>query len=201
MKSFIKDIKSKWFFYIPLAILIIVLQCFALDAVTKPEKEEKVSMFLTCNSCDEMLSVSINEDLPDDIRTFDLGIFSQDNVFYGPYFNTYGKDSDMVVLTQRFSDICECDKYFMPLNEDVIRSYFGDVEFFYYQSIPYGIKIFDKDTKEGMATDRIEYCKEGEEENVYLFFNANSVHVGELSSNSVDEAALIILEKIWQNSK
>lgn len=201
MKDFLKDFKSKWFFYIPLAVLIIVLQCFALDVVTKPAIEETVSMFLTCNSCDEMLLSEINDDLPEGIRRFDLGIFSRDNSFYGPYFNTYGKDSDMVVLTQKFSDMCDCAKYFAPIDEELIKSRLGDVELFYYNDVPYGVKIYDKDTKEGMATDRIDYCKDGEEENVYLFFNVNSVHIGELSENSVDECAFIILEKIWQNSK
>ena len=201
MREFVLDFKAKWFLYLSIAIIIVVLQCFALDAATKPGENERVSVFLTCYSVDEQLSASINESLPEGIRSFDVGSFDPENTFYAPYFTTFGRDADLVALPQKFSDMCDCEKYFASIDEEEITSRFGNVEFFYYNGKAYGIKIFDKNTKTGIATDYIQYCREGQEENIYLFFGLSSRHIGKLSESSIDDAALVILEKIWQSSK
>lgn len=198
MRKFLLDFKAKWFLYLSLAILIVMLQCFALDTATRPSNEERVSMFLSCYSVDDMLSASINDNLPDGIRSFDVGSFDPENAFYPTYFNTFGKDADLVTLTQRFSDMCDCDAYFAPIDEEEMRERFENAEFYYHDGRAYGIKIFDGKTKSGIATNYINYCRDDKEEDVYLFFGLNSLHIGNLSDNSIDDSALVVLERIWQ---
>lgn len=200
MKDFFVHLKRRWYIYVAVAIVIIPLLLFILDAVTKPTNEQKISMFLSCYSCNEELSVRINENLPEGIREFDLGDFSQDETFYASYFNTYGKDADLVVLSQKYSDMCSCDSYFIELEEERVKARYGDnVEFYYFEGKAYGIKVFDKETKSGIASNEIQYCKEGEEENSYLFFGKGSKHLGDFANNSNDDAALKILDMLWQN--
>ena len=198
MRKFLIDFKAKWFLYLSVAILIVTLQCFALDAATGPTDEESVSMFLSCYSVDEKLSTYINDDLPEGIRSFNLGSFDPENAFYPTYFSTFGRDADLVTLTLKFSDMCDCDRYFAQLDEEEIRARFENAEFYYHDGKPYGIKVYDGETKSGIATDYIEYCKSGQEEDVFLFFGLNSMHIGNLSDNSIDDSALSVLEKIWQ---
>ena len=200
MKDFFVHLKRRWYIYAAIAIIIVPLILFILDAVTKPTKIEKVSMFLSCYSCSDEVSAYINENLPEGIREFDLGDFSQDETFYATYFNTYGKDADLVVLSQKYSDMCSCDSFFIELDEEkIIERYGKDVEFYYYEGKAYGIKVFDKELKTGMALNNIQYCKEGEEENSYLFFGKDSIHLGDFANNSNDDAALKILDILWQN--
>ena len=200
MKDFFVHLKRRWFVYVAVAIVIIPSLLFILDAVTKPTKEQKVSMFLSCYSCSDELSVQINENLPEGLREFDLGDFSQDETFYATYFNTYGKDADLVVLPQKYSDMCSCDSYFIELDEQKVKARYGDnVKFYYYEGKAYGIKVFDKETKSGMSSSKIQYFKDGAEENSYLFFGKNSMHLGDFASNSNDSAALQILDILWQN--
>ena len=201
MRGFLLDLKQKWYLYLAIAVLIVGVQCASLDIATRHSSDEKVTIFLTCNSYDETLSSIINEDLPNGIKSFNVEVFDQDGTYYGAYFNTYGKESDLVTLTQKFADICECDSYFVRLDEEKVKALLGDVEFYYYNGEAYGIKIFDKETKNGMATDYIKYFQEGMEENVYMFFGKNSKHIGDFSINSLDNSALVILEKIWRSSK
>ena len=201
MREFLLDLRQKWFLYLAIAVLIIGVQCASLDMATKPPIDQTVSIFLSCKSFDEELSTKINADLPEGIKSFNVEAFDQDGDYYGAYFNAYGRDSDLVTLTQKYADMCECDSYFVSLDEEKVRALFGEVEFFYYNDKPYGIRIFDSETKGGMATDYIEYFKEGSEENVYMFFGKDSRHVGDFSSDTLDDAALVILESLWQSSK
>ena len=97
--------------------------------------------------------------------------------------------------------MCDCESYFAVLNEEEIVARYGEVEFYYRNGVAYGIKIYDGDAKEGIADEYVDYCKDGEEENAYLFFGRDSLHIGDFNEKSRDDSALVILEKIWQNLK
>ena len=199
MNKFLLDFKRKWVIYLFIAILLIIFECFAIDMAARVQPEDKVVIFLTCEAHDEKILDILNEDLPNEIKKVEIGFFSTNETFFAPYFSTFGKDSDIVTLTQKFSDMCDCESYFVALDEGKITARYGDVEFYRQNGVAYGVKIYDGNTKEGIADEYIDYYKDGEEENTYLFFVKNSLHIGDLNENSRDDSALVILEKIWQN--
>ena len=201
MSKFLLDFKRKWVIYLFIAILLIIFACFALDIVARVEPEDKVMIFMTCEGHDERIVDILNEDTPENIKKVEIGFFSPNETFYAPYFSTFGKDAEIVTLTQKFSDMCDCKSYFAPLDEEMMLARYGEVEFYRQDGVAYGIKIYDADSKGGMADKYIDYYGRGEEENAYLFFGKDSLHIGDLYENSTDEGALVILEKIWQNLK
>ena len=201
MNKFLLDFKRKWVIYLFIAILLIIFECFAIDMAARVQPEDKVLIFMTCEAHDEKIVDILNEDLPKEIKKVEIGFFSPNETFFAPYFSTFGKDADIVTLTQKFSDMCDCESYFAVLNEEEIVARYGEVEFYCQNGVAYGIKIYDGDTKEGIADEYVDYYKDGEEENTYLFFGRDSIHIGDLFEKSNDDSALVILEKIWQNSK
>ncbi|MBR7083063.1 MAG: hypothetical protein IKI51_03510, partial [Clostridia bacterium] len=66
-------------------------------------------------------------------------------------------------------------------------------EYYYHNGLAYGIKIFDMETKKGSATKYISYG----DDDYYLFFGVNSVHLGELNGSS-DDYSFVIAENIMK---
>lgn len=195
MKKFLSHFASRWYFYILIAVVAVLIWTFVIDGATAPAREEKVELFLTCYSLKSELNDLANDNRPEYLRQVKIGAFNENETFYGAYFNSYGSVADIVTLSQKFCDMTQCSKYFQPLDEDYIESRLGDIAFYYYEGKAYGIRIYGKDDKQGMASEYIGYTADNAEpQDYYLFFNKDSMHLGAMKDGSKDDGALEVIE-------
>lgn len=181
----IKNIKNSFLIYLSYTFLSILIWSFVIVNVTTISMDKQVCIFSLADYTNTTKLEEKFEDVNIDniekiyVRDINYTTFEPELINYG----------DIYLL--RESNAIQTISTFIPLNQQYISSHDKE-QFYYYEGVPYGIKIYDGNTKKGIADDLIWYCSTSEGiEDYYMFFNKNSSHIGHLN-NSKDDAALIV---------
>lgn len=156
---------------IPLCLAWIIISTvfwgwiFTLATDTVPAK--KVTVFIDAYKVeDTYLSARLEEDMPSGLKMIKVHPFSY-TVFDSHTIN----NADIFIV--RAGDIETYITEFIPISAD------GEHEYYYHDGSPYGIKVYDAKTGEGIASEYITYyTSQTEEYDCYLFFCKNSPHIG-----------------------
>ena len=131
--------------------------------LTDAPREEKIVLFVECDVPDATYIAAKLEEVPSEVirlaqvRPFSYSMMSSEDI----------RSSDLYIVSE--SGFQEYSEWFMPLPENALN--LG--ESFLFENKPYGVKVYDAQTKSGILTDFIGY----EDENYYLAFGNQSLHI------------------------
>lgn len=177
----LKNIFSQLHIYVAWIILSSLLWGWIFMLVTDTSATNKITVFVEVDNMHETeLSLLLEKDMPEKLKMIKVHKFS-----YAMFDSYTLLNADIYVVGSE-----NAEKYiesFVAIEEK------DGYEYYYYNGIPYGIKIFDKKSKTGSATKYISYG----DDDYYLFFGVNSVHLGELNG-SADDFSFVIAENIMK---
>lgn len=192
--EFKTHINLNWKYYILGIIASFLLSLTAITIASYPTKKEKVAIFLTCYKTEGNIKEYFDSIKPEYLETIELNIKHKEDTYYGTVIKGYRKTADIMIIPESKINYI-ITKNCLVLSDDIMNE-LSDKTFDYYsfQDVKYGIKIYSKDTNEGILKDYVVFNKEGSEEDYYLFININSMHLGELNNSKYDGAVIILKE-------
>ena len=186
----IKNIFSKFYLYLLWALIAAMLWGWIFSFVTNTVPSKKVTVFVNTYACsDTDLAVELEKNKPENIKMIKVHPFS-----FSLFDSSTFVNGDIYII--KSSEIETYLPSFCPLNEQfreenpLYQYYCGE------DGTAWGIKVYDAATSTGVATKYLTYTAEGvPQEDYYLFFNADSIHIGGLNGSPSD-AALAVAENL-----
>ncbi|MGM9608878.1 MAG: hypothetical protein ACI3XE_01485 [Eubacteriales bacterium] len=186
----LKNIFSKFYLYLLWAMIAAMLWGWIFSFVTNTTPSKKVTVFINTYACsDTDLAVELEKDKPENIKMIKVHPFS-----FSLFDSSTFVNGDIYII--KSSEIETYLPSFCPLNEQfrvenpLYEYYYGE------DGTAWGIKVYDAATSTGVATEYLTYTVEGApQEDYYLFFNADSIHIGALNGSPSD-AALTVAENL-----
>ena len=172
----------KWYLYVFLLIVFIVLDILIISYIIKPKSNEKVTIFVGSgkvnNDILEDKIYSLNDNNLKEVNILD---YSPDDYYFGVSLTSAGVvNTDLIIVPLDKINETFAAQYCKRIDEMEFDNNY-DFEFISYSSINYGIKVYSKDLNISLFEKYITY---NEEENEYLeyglFFNKDSVNLKDL---------------------
>ena len=182
----IRNIVSQLHIYIIWLILSALIWGWIFTFITDTVPSKKVTIFTDTYACrDTELAVRLEEDRPQGIKMIKVHPFS-----YAMFDDSVLLNADIYIIKKE--DIETYMSSFCAIDGAVPQ----ETEAFYLDGKAYGLKVYDATTGVGVALDYLTYTAEGTlDQDYYLFFNKNSVHIKSLNG-STDDAALAVAERL-----
>ena len=193
MKNVISKLTSKWYYFLVSLIIISVSFSLLINTISTPKRNESVTLFIASNGVGESFERKINEDLPDYLMKVFINAKNENDQYVGQSFATSGIQlSDAFILPNNFLDASEYSSLCYDLDTSYINEYCNyNFEYIYYDNKAYGIKMYDKNSRNGLAKKYISYSTNHD---YYMFFNKSSLQLGKL--NDTNDGIFYILQKI-----
>lgn len=187
-------IQTKWIYYLLSIFAAFIVSILSITIASAPTKKEKVSIFLTCYNVENNFSAYMDSIKPDYLEIIDLNIRHKEDTYYGMVVSAFVKDADIVLIPESKIEYINV-RDFLILNDDIVNE-LTEKHFDYYSidDIKYGLKIYSKDSKEGILKGLVTFNQEESDENCYLFINNKSLHMGKYNNSKYDGAINILKE-------
>ena len=180
---------KSYFYYYGWSILVFFVAFFFIfffifQAMFYVKRTERIDLFIAAFGLkDYEYSNKIQKEFKDQ-GLVEMNIYSyiEDDINIYNYFSANGENADYVIFSEtNMNDLQDYVKYnYFPLSElQTEVSKVSEFDTFEFESVAYGIKIFDKDNdtynNKYKFKDLIEFTKEGKEkENYYLLVDNGS---------------------------
>ncbi len=182
---------KKFFSKLPPFVIWLLISAFfwswIFNLVGDTTTFKKVSVYIDCSTCAKVdLTVKLEEDLPEGIRMMKVHPLS-----YVAFDEATMLMGDILILREsRVQD-------FLPALHPVTGlELAGEGETYYYEGVPYGFRVYNGDTGEGILSEYVTFLAPGEQqEDFYLFFLYQSNHLGPLRE-SRDDAAIEVAARL-----
>ena len=180
--------------YILSAVAITFLVGWAVDLKTRPDKDQRIGVFIGAESFDEVkLNDIFSAARPGYIKTVDLNLYLNTDAYFDMYLTVKGADSDIFILSEeKFANANI--SVFLPMDAASAQSLFGERDLLFDGDVCYGVKIYDKDIKGGLLSDAIGYSSGEAGQNYYILFNKMSRHARDLSGSLNNGAVDMVKE-------
>ena len=182
----IKRVLSQLHRYVLWLLISAVLWGFVFTRITDTSKQKKVTIYTDAPAVSEItLAAKLEEELPEGIKMVKVRHFT-----YAAFNSDEPKEADILILSE--SSVKEHIDMLSPIGLEPKE---GDLVI---DGALYGIRVFDLDSGRGAAKDFFTYTyivSESENENYYLCFNKDSLHIGDWNG-SADDAAFVIDERL-----
>ena len=172
----------KWYLYVFLLIVFIVLDILIISYIIKPKSNEKVTIFVGSSKVNtDLLEDKIYSLNDDNLKEVNILDYSPDDYYFGVSLTSAGVvNTDLIIVPLDKINESFAAQYCKRMDEMEFKINY-DFEFVSYSSINYGIKVYSKDLNISLFEKYITY---NEEENEYLeyglFFNKDSVNLKDL---------------------
>ncbi|MDD6469387.1 MAG: hypothetical protein PUF99_05815 [Bacilli bacterium] len=172
----------KWYLYVFLLIVFIVLDILIISYIIKPKSNEKVTIFVGSSKVNtELLEDKIYSLNDNNLKEVNILDYSPDDYYFGVSLTSAGVvNTDLIIVPLDKINESFAAQYCKRIDEMEFDINY-DFEFISYSSINYGIKVYSKDLNISLFDKYITY---NEEENEYLeyglFFNKDSVNLKDL---------------------
>lgn len=172
----------KWYLYVFLLIVFIVLDILIISYIIKPKNNEKVTIFVGSSKVNtDLLEDKIYSLNDDNLKEVNILDYSPDDYYFGVSLTSAGVvNTDLIIVPLDKINESFAAQYCKKIDEMQFDINY-DFEFISYSSINYGIKVYSKDLNISLFEKYITY---NEEENEYLeyglFFNKDSVNLKDL---------------------
>lgn len=177
---FLKNVFSQMHRWVLWALISVMFWAWIYTFVNDTTPARKLTLYAQVDLCeDEALTRELEKSLPSGIKMVKVHPFS-----YAMFDDGDLQGADLYVV--RSSEAERFLEDFAPLEETGFVS--GERELYRSGGRAYGVKIFDAASGEGAAK---EYFFYGTQEDYYLFFNADSLHL-----EDGDGAALWLAETL-----
>ena len=184
MNKVFKRIKEWWYLYLVALILLPIGVSYLTYMINLPRNEETISIFIaSCGSDVKKLREALEKEKPQYLRQISIKSYVYSDHDFSTYYNYFGcQDVDIVVLPES------------KISSDVVLSNYKKLETdldsgatYYYPegaSSPYGKRIHKQGEENGLIT----YKDETHDEDYYLFYGKDSLHLGAMSDTKWDTA-------------
>ena len=172
----------KWYLYVFLLIVFIVLDILIISYIIKPKSNEKVTIFVGSSKVNtDLLEDKIYSLNDNNLKEVNILDYSPDDYYFGVSLTSAGVvNTDLIIVPLDKINESFAAQYCKRMDEMEFDVNY-DFEFVSYSSINYGIKVYSKDLNISLFEKYITY---NEEENDYLeyglFFNKDSVNLKDL---------------------
>ena len=172
----------KWYLYVFLLIVFIVLDILIISYIIKPKNNEKVTIFVGSSKVNnDLLEDKIYSLNDNNLKEVNILDYSPDDYYFGVSLTSAGVvNTDLIIVPLDKINESFAAQYCKRIDEMEFDVNY-DFEFISYSSINYGIKVYSKDLNISLFDKYITY---NEEENEYLeyglFFNKDSVNLKDL---------------------
>ena len=172
----------KWYLYVFLLIVFIVLDILIISYIIKPKSNEKVTIFVGSSKVNnDILEDKIYSLNDNNLKEVNILDYSPDDYYFGVSLTSAGVvNTDLIIVPLDKINESFAAQYCKRMDEMEFKINY-DFEFVSYSSINYGIKVYSKDLNISLFDKYITY---NEEENEYLeyglFFNKDSVNLKDL---------------------
>ena len=172
----------KWYLYVFLLIVFIVLDILIISYIIKPKNNEKVTIFVGSSKVStDLLEDKIYSLNDNNLKEVNILDYSPDDYYFGVSLTSAGVvNTDLIIVPLDKINESFAAQYCKRIDEMEFDVNY-DFEFISYSSINYGIKVYSKDLNISLFDKYITY---NEEENEYLeyglFFNKDSVNLKDL---------------------
>ena len=197
MKSAVKLILKRWYIYLVAIIVAVIGSVYYCNFINMPRNEETISLFISSYSSNnnELLS-HLKEKSPSYLREINILSVSPKSPDFDYFIVNKGfNKADIFILHESFLFDELINKQFSPLKEDVLNNYFT----YSSDSSLKGILIHKKDEEDhGLITFKNERY---EDENYYLFYRINSLHIKGLNDKAKVDTALLFTKELLNYEK
>ena len=172
----------KWYLYVFLFFVFIVLDILIISYIIKPKSNEKVTIFVGSSKVNnDLLEDKIYSLNDNNLKEVNILDYSPDDYYFGVSLTSAGVvNTDLIIVPLDKINESFAAQYCKRIDEMEFKINY-DFEFVSYSSINYGIKVYSKDLNISLFEKYITY---NEEENEYLeyglFFNKDSVNLKDL---------------------
>lgn len=182
IKTFFKKLFNKWYIYLPVIIVSAFTVNYYCDFITMPRGSETISVFMaTENVIHDALRHYFLRSSPSYLRNVEISFINPSDSMYNEYFAKRGLNhADIFVLpTAKVSEELTT-KQFIELDKNYVDSYI-ECEF---DESGTGVLLH---RKEDESKQFIEYGQD----DYYIYFRKNSIHLGSMNNSKVNTALLI----------
>ena len=172
----------KWYLYVFLLIVFIVLDILIISYIIKPKNNEKVTIFVGSSKVNtDLLEDKIYSLNDNNLKEVNILDYSPDDYYFGVSLTSAGVVStDLIIVPLDKINESFAAQYCKRIDEMEFDINY-DFEFISYSSINYGIKVYSKDLNISLFEKYITYNEEESEYLEYgLFFNKDSVNLKDL---------------------
>ena len=183
MKTVIQKIGKNAFLYIALILVFILLWNWVFSILTQIKPEEKVTVFIGSYSQGFDKWEELNDSRPEYLKAVETQCYAPDMIYFSSYLTAFGYgEADIIILPESKIAIEESRGHYSEISE-MHQSEFANLGFYEYDGKTYGIKIHDKETHKSLISC-LDYGEGEKEENFYLFFNKQSIHLSDLADEN-----------------
>ena len=187
-------IQTKWKYQLLGIVGAFIVSIIAITISSAPTKKEKISIFLTCYKAENNFSAYMDSIKPDYLEIIELNIKQKEDTYYGTVIQGFRKDADFIIVPESKIDYI-ITKDCLILTDDMIGELTNKhYDYYSINDINYGLKIYSKDTKEGILKEYITFNQENSDEDCYLFVNNKSLHMGKYNNSKYDGAIKVLKE-------
>lgn len=172
----------KWYIYVFLLIVFIVLDILIISYIIKPKNNEKVTIFVGSSKVNnDLLEDKIYSLNDNNLKEVNILDYSPDDYYFGVSLTSAGVvNTDLIIVPLDKINESFAAQYCKRIDEMEFDINY-DFEFISYSSINYGIKVYSKDLNISLFEKYIIYNEEESEYLEYgLFFNKDSVNLKDL---------------------
>lgn len=172
----------KWYLYVFLLIVFIVLDILIISYIIKPKNNEKVTIFVGSSKVNnDLLEDKIYSLNDNNLKEVNILDYSPDDYYFGVSLTSAGVvNTDLIIVPLDKINESFAAQYCKRIDEMEFDINY-DFEFISYSSINYGIKVYSKDLNISLFEKYITYNEEESEYLEYgLFFNKDSVNLKDL---------------------
>ncbi len=199
MKAFFKKIKNNIWAYLLCIFVVIIMWSGVFSFLTVVDEEEKVSVFIGSYSQSFTRTSELEESRPDYIKKVEVTARVLNSLYFDVYLSMFGySNADILILPESLATAENCELYFAEISPEYVEE-LDNLGVFEYNDKVYGLKVHSKGIDDGLITC-IDYSAGDEDENYYMFFRNNSLHIGEMSEEDgeTDVAAIEIAKKLLE---
>lgn len=189
--EFADHVAYRWYFYVIWAVLAVFIWSVVVPFANSPKQRERVDLFVV-GDCDTALVQVLNSDQnkPSFLRVVNMETVMPNNMLYNTVFSAQASTVDIIIVPEDKIADSNVGKYFADITQILDAGNFVGLDYYVVRGVTYGIKVFDKDTATGVATDYYNYVLfPNNLQNYYLFFSKNSKHI-DVTATEHDDGAI-----------
>lgn len=200
-KSLKNSMKKSSLVVLASASILSLVTLWSGSLMLKPKKEESLRLFVTSYGTNaEPIKKALLSQVQNGLIDVDVLNYAPDTFAYGTVFETAGTvDTDILILPSHFFKEENYPSYLAPLNEALLNEYLPKdyASFSSYQEEKYGIEFWNKETKQkNLLSENINLeDKKNTADSYLLFFNKDSVNLGEKSENAYRALSVLFREE------
>lgn len=198
MKTFCRKIGKHIWAYLAFILAVCVFWSWLFGLLTQVPEEEKISVFIGSRSPSFEKYNELNEARPAYVRALEINVHMVTEPNFPTFLSVFGHgEADILILPESKLPDELPGALYAEISEEC-RSLLPHLGVFERDGKVYGLRVHDKETHDSLISC-LDYGEGETEENYYLLFNRNSLHLGDFSLSeeaSPQNGAIVIARRL-----